>query len=205
VWYASGMQHAERRRHTEDEYVELEHRSETKNALVDGEIHAMSGAKPRHNRIAGNVLVALDVRLRTRESPCEVFNSDQRIRSEATGMNTYADAVVACGPRFDAKYREALVNPTVIVEVLSKSTEDYDHGAKLAHYRTIPSFVEYVLVSQRTRQVEHFRRIEPGEWLLKLLERDEAVLELASLACSIPLRELYARTDGLPGDEDPSG
>jgi Uma2 family endonuclease len=90
----------------------------------------------------------------------------------------------------------------VIVEVLSKSTEDYDHGAKFAHYRTIPSFVEYVLVSQRTRQVEHFRRIEPGEWLLKVLEGDEAVLELPALGCAIPLREIYARTEGLPGDEE---
>src|SRR5262249_21649662 len=141
----------------------LEHRSETKNELVNGEIYAMSGAKPRHNAIAGNVFFALEGRLRASESPCRVFNSDQRIRSEATSMNTYADAVVACGPRFDAKYGEALVNPTVIVEVLSKSTEGYDHGAKFAHYRTIPSFVEYVLVSQRTRQVEHFRRIEPGQ------------------------------------------
>jgi Uma2 family endonuclease len=199
------MQRAERPRYTEDEYVALERGAETKSELVNGVIYAMSGAKPRHNRIAGNVYAALDGRLRAGGSPCEVFNSDQRIHSEATGMHTYADAVVACGPRFDAKHQEAIVNPRVIVEVLSKSTEDYDHGAKFAHYRTIPSFVEYVLVSQRTRQVEHFRRIEPGEWLLKVLEGDEAVLELAALGCAIPLREIYARTEGLPGDEELAG
>jgi Uma2 family endonuclease len=107
--------------------------------------------------------------------------------------------VVACGPRFDAEYHEALVNPAVIVEVLSKSTEDY---AKFAHYRTIPSFVEYVLVSQRKGQVEHFRRLESGQWLLTVLEGDEALLELPALACAIPLREIYAETDDLPGDDD---
>jgi Uma2 family endonuclease len=199
------MQAAEQRKYTEDEYVALEQRSETKNELVNGEIYAMSGAKPRHNVIAANVIASLRAALRAHGSPCRVFSGDQRIRSEATGMNTYADASVACSPRFDAKYREALLNPTVIVEVLSKSTEDYDHGAKFAHYRTLPSFVEYVLVSQRKHEVEVFRRIEPGQWLLKVLEGDEAVVELTSLGCSIPLREIYEQTEGLPGDDDPTG
>jgi len=90
----------------------------------------------------------------------------------------------------------------VIVEVLSRSTEDYDHGAKFAHYRTLPSFVEYVMVSQRKRQVEHFRRLETGQWLLTVLEGDDAVLEIPALECTIPLREIYAETDDLPGDED---
>jgi Uma2 family endonuclease len=196
------MQHVERPRYTEDEYVELERRAETKSELVNGEIYAMSGAKPKHNAIAVNVIAELRDRLRAGGSPCQVFNGDQRIRSEATGMNTYADAIVACSPRFDAKYGEALVNPKVIVEVLSKSTEDYDHGAKFAHYRTIPSLTEYVLVSQRVHQVELFRRLEPGQWLLTVLEGDEAMLELPGLECAIPLREIYARTEGLPGDED---
>jgi Uma2 family endonuclease len=198
------MQQAERPRYTEDEYVALEHCAETKSELVNGEIYAMSGAKPRHNKIAGNLFFALEVRLGARGSPCLVFNGDQRLRSEATGMNTYADASVVCDPRFDAKYRDALVNPKVIVEVLSKSTEDYDHGAKFAHYRTIPSFLEYVLVSQRERHVEHFQRLASGQWLLTVLEGDDAVLELPALECTIPLREIYARTEGLPGDEDRS-
>jgi Uma2 family endonuclease len=204
MWYREAMEPAERTRYTEDEYVARERQSETKNELVNGEIYAMSGAKPRHNAIALNLTMALEGRLRARESPCRVFNSDQRVHSEVTGMHTYADAVVACGPRFDAKHQEALVNPRVVVEVLSKSTEDYDHGAKFAQYRTIPSFVEYVLVSQRAHEVEHFRRIEPGQWLLKVLEGDDAVLELASLECTIPLREIYARTEGLPGDDEPA-
>ena len=195
------MQPAEHRRYSEDEYVALEQRAETKSELVNGEIYAMSGAKPRHNVIAAAITGELGARLRARRSSCRVFSGDQRIRSQATGMNTYADVTVARGPRFDARYPDALVNPRVIVEVLSKSTEDYDHGAKFAHYRTIPSLAEYVLVSQRRHQVEHFQRLESGQWLLTVLDGDAAVLELPALECSIPLREIYAEADDLPGDE----
>ncbi len=191
------MQSAALRLYTEDEYVDLERRAERKSELVNGVIYAMSGAKPRHNAIAANIIIELGARLRG--SPCRVLTSDQRIRSEATGLNTYPDAVVACAPRFHAEYTDALVNPKVIVEVLSSSTEDH---AKFAHYRTIPSFVEYVLVSQSRREVEHFRLLESGQWLLTVLKGDEAVLELPALGCAIPLREIYADTDGLPGDED---
>lgn len=196
------MQAAERHRYTEDEYIELERRAEIKSELINGEIFAMAGAKPRHNALAANVTAALVVRLRARGSSCLVFTSDQRVRSEATGMNTYADVSVACGPQFHAKHRDTLINPTVIVEVLSKSTEGYDRGAKFAHYRTIPGFTEYVLVSQRGRQIEHFRRLESGQWLLTLLEGDDAVLELPSLGCEIPLAEIYAQTAALYGDDD---
>jgi Uma2 family endonuclease len=196
------MRAAERRRVTEDEYVELERRAQTRSELVNGEIYAMSGAKPRHNAIAANIVAALVGRLGAQGSPCITFTSDQRIRSEATGMNTYADVSVACSPRFHEKYEDTLVNPRVIVEVLSKSTEDYDRGAKFDHYRTIPGFAEYVLVAQRARKVEHFRRLETGQWLLTVLEGDGAVLELPALQCSIPLREIYARTGELPGDDD---
>src|SRR5580700_6157626 len=121
------MEAVARRRYTEDEYVELERRAETKSEFINGEIFpmgepadgetfAMAGAKPRHNAIAANFTIALGGRLRARGSPCIVFSSDQRIRSEATGINTYADVAVACGPRFHATKRDALVNPTVIVE-----------------------------------------------------------------------------------------
>jgi Uma2 family endonuclease len=196
------MQPAERHRYTEDEYIELERSAETKSELVNGEIFAMSGAKPRHNALAANIMIALGARLRAQGSPCVVFTSDQRVRSEATGIHTYPDVSVACGPLFHAKYRDTLINPTVLIEVLSTSTEGYDRGAKFAHYRTIQGFVEYVLVSQRGHRIEHFRRLESRQWLLTLLEGDEAVLELPSLGCTIPLGELYAQTDLLYGDDD---
>jgi Uma2 family endonuclease len=196
------MQPAERHHYTEDEYIELERRAETKSELVDGEIFAVAGAKPRHNALAANVMIALGGRLRAKGSPCVVFTSDQRLRSEATGIHTYPDVSVACGPLVHAKSRDTLINPTVIVEVLSNSTEGYDRGAKFAHHRTIQGFVEYVLVSQRGQRIEHFRRLESGQWLLTLLEGDEAVLELPSLGRTIPLGEIYAQTDLLYGDDE---
>lgn len=196
------MQAVERQRYTEDEYVELERRAETKSELVNGEIFAMAGGKPKHDALAANVIAEVRSRLRAKGSPCIVFTSDQRVRSEASGINTYPDVSIACGPRFHPKYQDTLVNPTVIVEVLSKSTEGYDRGAKFAHYRTIDGFAEYVLVSQRERRVEHFRRLESGQWLLTLLEGDAAVLELPALACAIPVGDIYAQTDELYGDED---
>jgi Uma2 family endonuclease len=197
-------QAAPRHRYTEDEYVALEHQAETKSELINGEIFAMSGARPRHNALAANLIFGLKTQLRASGSRCVVLSSDQRIRSEATGMNTYADAVVACAPRFDAKHREALENPAVIVEVLSKSTEAYDRGAKFAHYRTLPGLSDYVLVWQRAHRVEHFKRLDTGQWLLTVLDGDEAQLELPSLGCAIPLGEIYAQTDDLPGDDEAS-
>jgi Uma2 family endonuclease len=196
------MEPAERRRYTADEYMERERAAATKSELVNGEIFAMAGAKPKHNVITANVIGELRSQLRAQRSPCVVFPGDQRIHSDVTEIYTYADASVACGPRFHAKHTDTLVNPTVIVEVLSKSTEGYDRGAKFAHYETIPTFMEYVLVSQRTRRVEHFRRIETGQWLRTVLEGDAAVLELPSIGCTLPLEEIYAQTDELEGDPD---
>lgn len=160
------MQPAARHRYTEEEYLALERRAETKSELIHGEVFAMAGAKPRHNAIAVNLTVALGQRLRLRGSPCIVFNSDQRLRSDATGMNTYADAVVACGPRFHAKHTDTLINPDVIVEVLSKSTEAYDRGLKASHYRQIPSLRAYLLVGQDRRGLELQVRQADGRWLI---------------------------------------
>ena len=156
------MQPAERHLYTEDEYVELERRAETKSELVNGEIFAMAGAEPRHNVLAVNLSTEIRSRLRARESPCVVFNSDQRVRSDGTGINTYADVSVARSPRFHAKYRDALVNPTVIVEVLSPTTRDWDTGGKFAHYRRILSLREVLFVSPEEKSVTHHRRNDDG-------------------------------------------
>ncbi len=196
------MQAAERHLYTEDEYVELERRAETKSEFVNGEIFAMAGGKPRHSALAANITIHIGSQLLAHGSPCRVLNSDMRVRSEETGINTYANVVVACAPRFHAKYRDALLNPTVIVEVLSRSTEGYDRGAKFDHYQTLPGFVEYVLVSQGSRRIDHYKRLDSGQWLLTVLKGDDAVLELPSLGCAIPLRDIYAQTDDLYGDDD---
>lgn len=184
-----------------DEYLERERRSETKHELVHGVAVAMAGGTPKHNAIAGNVIIALGQRLRGR---CLVFPSDQRVHVEATGLFTYPDVTVVCGaPRFHPNGRDTLINPRVLVEVLSSSTEAYDRGAKFAHYQSIASLEEYVLVTQTSKRVEHYQRLETGQWLLSVSEGDDAVLVLNGLGCEVPLAEIYAGTEVL--DEGVSG
>jgi Uma2 family endonuclease len=177
---------------SEDEYLELERRSETKHELVNGQIIAMAGATFQHNDIAANVLAALRVLLRGKG--CKAVGSDQRVHVPATGLFTYPDVTVVCGaPVFHAKDRDSLLNPRVLVEVLSDSTEAYDRGAKFAHYRSIPSFVEYVLVAQDEFRVEHFRRVETEteQWLLTVHRGEGARVELVALGCELLVGDLY--------------
>jgi Uma2 family endonuclease len=191
---------AKQARVAEEEYILREQRSVDKHELVNGEIVAMAGGSPRHNAIAMNVGVALKGRLRGRRRI--VFNSDQRIHVEETGLYTYADVSVACDRlRFHPTYPDNLLNPRVVVEVLSKSTEGYDRGAKFAHYQRITDFVEYVLVGQAERRVEHFRRLESGQWLLTVYEGGTATIALPTLACEVPLDELYEGVDLLDETE----
>ena len=178
---------------TADEYLERERRGETKHELVHGVAVAMAEGTAKHNAIAGNVIIALGVRLRGK---CLVFPSDQRVHVEATGLFTYPDVTVVCGaPQFHPNGRDTLLNPRVLVEVLSSSTEAYDRGAKFAHYQSIPSLEEYVLVTQTSRRVEHYRRLETGQWLLSVSEGDETTLVLPGLGCEIPVAEIYAGTE----------
>lgn len=178
---------------TADEYLERERQSETKHELVHGVVLAMAGGTAKHNAITGNVIIALGLRLRGR---CLVFPSDQRVHVEATGLFTYPDVTVVCNaPRFHPNGRDTLLNPRVLVEVLSSSTEAYDRGAKFAHYQSIGSLEEYVLVTQTSKRVEHYRRLETGQWLLSVSEGDDALLVLPGLGCQIPLAELYEGTE----------
>ncbi len=187
---------------TEDEYLERERQEERKSEFVNGEIVAMAGGSPRHNAIAANVVRAVGNRLSGRR--CIVFTSDQRIHVPATGLYTYPDASVACdGPRFLDKARDTLVNPKVLVEVLSSSTEAYDRGAKFAHYRSIPSLEEYILILQDQMRVEHYRRIEPGQWLLTEYQGEDASVPVLGL--DVPLREIYANLDLLEAGVPESG
>lgn len=193
------MQAAERILVTDDEYIERERQSETKNELLHGEIMAMAGASPKHNAIAANVAGTLRALLK--RQPCIVFSSDQRVHVEATGLCTYPDVTVACdGPLFHPKFRDTLLNPKLLVEVLSDSTEAYDRGAKFAHYRTLPSLTEYVLVSQHERRVEHYLRLDSGQWIFTAYEGEAATAALPSLGCEVPLAEIYEKVDLLPAD-----
>ena len=179
---------------TEDDYLGFELRSEGKHELIHGVVVAMAGASREHNAIAGNIVGLLRALLKERR--CLVFPSDQRVHIEATGLFTYPDVSVACdGLRFHPKNRDTLLNPCLLVEVLSDSTEAYDRGAKFAHYRTLPSLQEYVLVSQHERRIEHYRRLDTGQWVLTVYEGDSAAAELPALGCELSLAEVYDKLD----------
>ena len=182
---------AEKRIWTPGEYLAWERAEPEKHAFYQGEIFAMSGASRAHNLLVGNLLRVLGNALLDR--PCETYPSDMRIKVPATGLSTYPDASVACGePQFEDATFDTLLNPVVIVEVLSDSTEGYDRGQKFESYRTIPSFVDYVLVTQNRILIEHFARQPDGSWLLRE-HREHGTVELGSIGFALSVDEVYRK------------
>lgn len=180
------------RRVSPEEYLSLERQSETKNEYLNGEIYAMAGASRRHNRINLNVAIALDSQLKARG--CDVYTGDMRVRVPAADLYTYPDVTVVCGePELDDAEVDTLLNPTLIVEVLSRTTESYDRGVKFAYYRTLSSFAEYLVLAQDRLYAEHSVRQGNGGWLLTETARREDVLELPSIGCTLALRDVYDR------------
>lgn len=189
--YIGPMASDPRPRISPEEYLALERHSETRSEYLNGEIFAMTGASRRHNRITLNLAIALDSRLR--DKGCEVFASDMRVKVSATGLYTYPDVLVVCGePRFEGAEVDTLLNPKVIFEVLSPSTEGYDRGKKAEHFRALASLAEYVLVSQDRVHVEHYLHLNYG-WLLTEADRPEDVIELSSIDTRLTLADIYDR------------
>lgn len=179
-----------RQRFTFEDYLALEEVSTVKHEFLDGQVWAMAGGTIDHGALAANVIGLFTAQLRDR--PCRVLTSDVRIRVKATGLATYPDASVICGEQQtdpDDPKGETLINPSVIVEVLSPSTEDYDRGDKLANYRQIPSLQEVLLVAHEERRMELWRR-ESGHWTL-YVSRGEEIASLVSIGCELPLSEVY--------------
>jgi Uma2 family endonuclease len=182
------MVSAERHHYTFREYLELEAKSDRRHEYFDGQIFAMAGGSPEHGRLAAMIIGLFHQQLRGR--PCVTFTSDVRIRVQATGFTTYPDVSVVCGElERDGDDRDAVVNPTVLVEVLSPTTEEYDREDKFSHYRRIASLKAYVLVSQREHRVEVFTRNVDGTWTLRDVER--GVAKIDCVGCDLPLGELY--------------
>jgi Uma2 family endonuclease len=177
---------------TPEEYLELEGKAEYKSQYVAGEIFAMAGAQPVHDRITGNIFAGLHSRLRGRS--CDVFTSDIRVRA-ADDLYTYPDVTALCGePKFESQGKNppSLLNPSVIFEVLSPSTEVFDRGIKFDRYRRLETLTDYVLVSTAEMRVEHHRLREDGVWVFDDLGEGD-VLRLASISCALPLAEIYER------------
>ena len=181
---------------TPEQYLALERATAYKSEYFLGEVFAMTDASPTHVLMASNIVAALHGQLRRR--PCTVYATDLRLKVHASGLYTYPDIVVVCGePQFDDYQRDTLVNPTLIVEVLSEATQDYDRGGKFAQYRKIPSFAEYVLVAQDECHVEHFVKQADGLWLLSETDRLADVLTLSSIECTLLLSDMYEKVQFL--------
>lgn len=180
-----------RQRFTFVDYLALESISPVKHEYLDGEVWAMAGGTPDHAAIAINVAVALATALRSQ--PCRVFGADLRVRVKATGLATYPDLTVVCGKLEtdpDDVGANTAVNPVLVVEVLSPSTEDYDRGEKLAHYKQIAGLREILFVAHEERRLELWTRgTGTAGWRLEVV-RGEASLEL-SLGCTLSLDEVY--------------
>lgn len=185
------------RRLSPQEYLAAERQAEVRSEYLDGGVFAMSGASRRHNLIVVNIAASLHGQLKGRA--CETYAGDMRIHIPATGLYTYPDVTVVCGePRFEDAELDTLLNPTLLIEVLSSSTEGYDRGRKFAQYRTLESLREYVLVSQEEVRVELFTRQPDEHWLLSEAGRLDATLPLASVGCELRLADAYDRVFASP-------
>jgi Uma2 family endonuclease len=183
-----------RPRYTPEEYLAIERDSEGRCEYFAGEIFAMSGASERHNLITGNILAGLHSQFRGK--PCKVYSSDMRVKVSASGLYTYPDVVALCGKtRFDDDHRDTLINPMVIIEVLSNSTEAYDRGEKFKHYRKVDSLNEYLLVSQEKHQVEHYVRQPGNHWLLSEASNLDDTIQLPSINSVLALSEIYDKVE----------
>ncbi len=177
-----------------EEYLALEEVADYKSEYYQGEIFAMSGRSANHNRIAKNLVIALEVALESK--PCETFITDMRLLVKKNGLYTYPDVMVICGQLEFAEGRtDTLTNPIVIVEVLSKSTQDYDRSAKFELYRAIETLQDYVLIDQARVHVEYFRKLEDGRWLLQEFNQLEAILRVEAVGVEIPLSRVYQRVE----------
>jgi Uma2 family endonuclease len=179
---------------TPTEYLAFERQSDIKHEYFRGELFAMAGASRQHVTISTNLAYLLVGQLKGRS--CNVFNGDMRVKVSPTGLYTYPDASVVCGrPRFEDKELDVLLNPTVIVEILSKSTEAYDRGEKFAQYRTLDTLADYLLISQDRPLIERFTRQPDGVWLFTESAGLDAVMPIESIQCQLPLAEVYDRVE----------
>lgn len=188
------MSKQQRPRFTTAEYLSMDRASSEKHEFAFGEIYAMGGASARHVEIVGNIVRELGNQLRHR--PCRVFSTDLRLCVDAQHRYTYPDVAVVCSqPRFLDDELDTLLNPDLIVEVLSESTRNYDRGDKFQQYRGIPSFREYLLVDQAKAHVERYTKQNDGTWSLWETDSLNEVVHLESIAVTLPLCEIYLKID----------
>ncbi len=188
---------------TEEEYLAMERASDVKHEYLDGKIYAMAGEMPAHGRISVNLVIEIGNQLKGTQ--CEVFTKDTKVRSgpdpkplwPPKGLFSYPDVVLLCGEaKYHDHYRDVLLNPKVIIEVLSEGTAEYDFSEKFRRYREwLPSLSNYILVSSLETMIEHYRRQPNNDWLLSTLTSPEAILTIESAGCTVKLSDIYARVE----------
>lgn len=177
---------------TEAEYLAIERSARTKSDFYAGEMYAMAGAKRKHNLIVSNLIRVLGNQLQSK--PCEIYPADMRVKVDQTGLYTYPDVVVVCGePEFLDEHEDTLLNPTLLIEVLSESTYQYDRRLKSQHYQKLRSLREYLLIEQEVPLVERYERSRGGKWLLSSTNKLTATVPLKAIRCRLELSEIYAR------------
>jgi Uma2 family endonuclease len=178
-----------------EEYLEFERAAFEKHEYFDGEIFDMAGTSIEHAEISSNINISLGGQLKKR--PCKSYQSDLRVHIPVTGLYTYPDVIVVCGKPelLEDAYLDTLLNPTLIVEVLSPSTADYDKGAKFEQYRTIESLREYVLVWQDKKRVARYTKQTDDTWLLRDFIGEEAEVVLSSIECSLTMDDIYDKVE----------
>jgi Uma2 family endonuclease len=187
------MDNLARKTFTESEYLELERNADFKSEYYNGEIFAMAGATLIHNKIVSNLIFLFNQFLK--DKPCDVYPSDLRLQVEKSGLYTYPDITIVCGKTelLDNKF-DTLKNPTILIEVLSDSTEKYDRGQKFSFYREIPSLKEYILVSSKTMKIEKFKRLEDGNYLY-IESNEHQPFPIDSIDMNLNLEDVYNKID----------
>jgi Uma2 family endonuclease len=187
------MSTAPKNKYTEAEYLAMERDSDIKHEFYRGEIFAaMAGSYPDHNRIVVDIYTSLHGQLK--KSPCEIFSSEIRVRVNPTRSYTYPDIKVVCGEQeFTKDNPPSLLNPTLIIEVLSPSTAEYDRAGKSFEYRKLTSLQEYILIAQHEPRVEHYVRQPNEKWSLTDITGLEAAIGLKSIPCTLALADIYSR------------
>jgi Uma2 family endonuclease len=193
------MATAHEQRFTPQEYLARERAArDSKNEYINGYLYAMSGASLEHNQIVSNLSREIGAQIRGR--PCRILTNDMRVKVPETEMYTYPDAVIVCGkPALEDQHFDTLLNPTIIIEVLSPSTERHDRGEKWGHYRQLESLQSYVLVAQDSARVEMFTR-QADLWIFSEVSSG-GILHLEAAGCTVPLEAIYEQVDFAAAEE----
>jgi Uma2 family endonuclease len=186
------MQAQEQHHISPEEYLTGEREGDIRHEYFAGEVFAMAGASREHNQISTNIVRLLGNQLL--EKPCSVFASDMKVKIQKKKKYSYPDIVIVCEKEeYEDEHNDVLLNPVVLIEILSDSTEAYDRGDKFSHYQEIPSFGEYILVSQYTLKMERFTRQPDKSWVYTIYQGTEDILSVETIDCDLPLAEVYRK------------